>query len=188
MAARLAVHENPNAPSSTRAMFNAERNAFRNKRGSRGSDGAAKDSPKKKGPPAGHPGVSHSKPTHCIKYRLRACTSCDGPRLVRVRLSAGRADASARRGPARQERRGERVANNARAGAGARHRPSRGGDLIVSAVSALPLGALRGALEGASVYFAPPANEYYRTPGPRAPCPCASPYQRVASKRPRSAC
>ena len=78
--ARLAVHENPNAPSSTRALFNTERNAFRNKRGSRGSDGEAKKGGhKKKGPPAGHPGVSHSKSTRCIKYRLRACPSCDGP-------------------------------------------------------------------------------------------------------------
>ena len=92
MAARLAVHENPNAPSSTRAMFNMERNAFRNKRGSRGSDGEGKNGsspkkggkPKKKGPPVGHPGISHSnKPTRCIKYRLRACPSCDGPLVDR---------------------------------------------------------------------------------------------------------
>ena len=70
--ARLAVYENPNAPSSARSLFNAERNAFRSKRGSRGSDGGdAKKGPKKKGPPEGHRGVSHSnKPTFCIKYRL----------------------------------------------------------------------------------------------------------------------
>lgn len=77
--AKLALYEGPNAPSSTKSQFNARRNSFRKKRGSRGSDGSGSDRPagpgggRKKGPPAGHAGVSHAKPAVCMKYPASRC-------------------------------------------------------------------------------------------------------------------
>ena len=43
--ARLALYEGPNAPSSTKSMFNHRRNKYRNKHGARGSGGSGSDRP-----------------------------------------------------------------------------------------------------------------------------------------------
>ena len=85
--ARLAAYENPNAPSSSRSLFNSRRNDFRSKRGSRGSDGEGSDRPalpdgeggtrRRRGPPEGHAGVSHrNTPAFCTRYGLPCCPSC----------------------------------------------------------------------------------------------------------------
>ena len=58
--ARLAMYENHNMPTSTTSLYNGERKKFREKRGEDpgGSPGDAARG-KKRGPPAGHTGVSH---------------------------------------------------------------------------------------------------------------------------------
>ena len=82
--ARLAAYENPNAPSSSRPLFNSRRNDFCRKRGSRGSDGEGSGRPAPPGgeggagrrspPPEGHAGVSHrNRPAFCTRYGLPYC-------------------------------------------------------------------------------------------------------------------
>ena len=87
--ARLALYEGPNAPSSTKSQFNHRRNEYRKKHGARGSDGSGSDRPvrpdgkgRKRGPPTGHAGVSHTNvPVLCRKYSVSRC-GC-GARLER---------------------------------------------------------------------------------------------------------
>lgn len=85
---RLAKYENPNAPSSTGSMYNAERDAFRKRLAEeerRGGDGDAKDGPeqegraagRRRGPPEGHEGASHgNKPSRRMRLRLYRCRNC----------------------------------------------------------------------------------------------------------------
>ena len=85
---RLAKYENPNAPSSTGSMYNAERDAFRKRLAEeegRGGDGSAKDGPepegrsagRRRGPPEGHAGASHgNRPSRRMRLRLYRCRNC----------------------------------------------------------------------------------------------------------------
>ena len=90
---RLAKYENPNAPSSTDSMYNAERDAFRRRlaeeegrgAGSGAGDGGggAEGGPepeggaagRRRGPPEGHEGASHgNRPSR--RVRLYRCQNC----------------------------------------------------------------------------------------------------------------
>ena len=93
---RLAKYENPNAPSSTDSMYNAERGAFRKRlaegegrgAGSGAGDdvgGGAEGGPepeggaagRRRGPPEGHEGASHgNRPSRRVRQRLYRCQNC----------------------------------------------------------------------------------------------------------------
>ena len=81
LTAKLAFYESPNMPTSKPSLFNGERREFRKSRNEDpgGSPGeAANGDGKKRGPPMGHKGVSHSnRPSFTIHYGLDSYT-CPG--------------------------------------------------------------------------------------------------------------
>lgn len=85
--ARLALYESPNMPTSQPSLYNAERKRFRESRGEdpggNPGDGARG---KKRGPPAGHAGVSHSNaPAVALRYGLGSAACRCGGALVMLR-------------------------------------------------------------------------------------------------------
>ena len=87
---RLAKYENPNAPSSTDSMHNAERDAFR-KRLAEEEKGEGRPEPEghaaagRRGPTGGggHEGASHgNRPSRRTRLRLRRCQNCGRGRLA----------------------------------------------------------------------------------------------------------
>lgn len=79
---RLAKYENPNAPSSTGSMYNAERDAFRKRLAEEEGKGGGPEpkegaAGRRRGPPEGHEGASHgNKPSRRMRLRLYRCRNC----------------------------------------------------------------------------------------------------------------
>ena len=90
---RFAVHDSEHSPSSTNSTYNAERDKFRESRAKKEQAGSGydktdpEDVPKRRGPPKGHTGVSHSnKAERTVVQNIYRCRSCGGRSLQQIAL------------------------------------------------------------------------------------------------------
>ena len=96
---RMAKYENAHAPSSTGSLYSKERAAFRKKMAEDGhldeedgggpepnGGGDAEDGPSRRGPPAGHAGISHAnKADRTVVLRVYRCGTCGRGHLSKLR-------------------------------------------------------------------------------------------------------